>query len=57
MLRGKMLNFTLNTDFISEYFNTNFNPDQLGLQLKFMARGYNFFVIEKGMGKMIFTTN
>ena len=56
MLKGKVLNFNLNTDFIKEYFNTNFNPNQLGLQLKFMARGYNFFVIEKGMGKMIFST-
>jgi len=56
MLKGKVLNFNLNTGFITEYFNTNFNPNQLGLQLKFMARGYNFFVIEKGMGKMIFST-
>jgi len=57
MLKGKVLNFNLNTAFLTEYFDTNFNPNQLGLQLKFMARGYNFLVIEKGMGKMIFATN
>jgi len=57
MLKGKLINFTLNTDFRKEYYNTILNPNHLGLQLKFMARGYNFFVIEKGMGKMIFATN
>jgi hypothetical protein len=57
MLKGKVLNFNLNTLFLAEYFDTNFNPNQLGLQLKFMARGYNFFVVEKGMGKMIFATS
>ena len=57
MLKGKLINFTLNTDFRNEYYNTTLNPNRLGLQLKFMARGYNFFVIEKGMGKMIFATN
>jgi len=57
MLKGKVLNFTLDTDFLAEYFNKTLNPNQLGLQLKFLARGYNFFVVEKGMGKMVFSTN
>jgi hypothetical protein len=57
MFKGKLINFTLDTQFLSEYFDTNFNPSQLGLQLKFLARGYNFLVVEKGMGKMIFSTN
>jgi hypothetical protein len=57
MFKGKLFNFTLNQNFINEYFNTYFNPNQLGLLLKFMARSYNFFVIEKGMGRMIFATS
>ena len=57
MLKGKLLNFTLDNNFLSEYFDTTFNPNQLGLQLKFMARSYNFFVVEKGQAKMIFATN
>jgi hypothetical protein len=57
MFKGKLFNFTLNPNFINEYFNTYFNPNQLGLLLKFMARSYNFFVIEKGMGRMIFATS
>jgi hypothetical protein len=57
MLKGKLLNFTLDNNFLLEYFDTTFNPNQLGLQLKFMARSYNFFVVEKGQAKMIFATN
>ena len=38
MFKGKLINFTLDTQFLSEYFDTNFNPSQLGLQLKFLAR-------------------
>ena len=56
MFKGKLFNFTLDSTFMSEYFNTNFNPKQLGLTLTFMARGYNFFIVEKGMGRMIFST-
>ena len=56
IFKGKLINFVLDPTFMSEYFNTNLNPNQLGLQLKFMARGYNFLVIEKGYGKMIFST-
>ena len=56
MLKGKILNFNLNKAFLAEYFDLQFNPNQLGLQLKFMARGYNFLVVEKGMGKMIFAS-
>lgn len=56
MFKGKLFNFTLNSTFISEYFSTKFNPVQFGLTLTFMARGYNFFIVEKGMGRMIFST-
>jgi hypothetical protein len=56
MFKGKLFNFTVDPKFITEYFSTNFNPNQLGLTLTFMARGYNFFIVEKGMGRMIFST-
>jgi hypothetical protein len=56
MFKGKLFNFTLDSKFMLEYFNTDFNPNQLGLTLTFMARGYNFFIVEKGMGRMIFST-
>jgi len=56
MFKGKLFNFSLNPNFLTEYFNTYFNPNQMGLQLKFMARSYNFLVIEKGMARMIFAS-
>lgn len=56
MFKGKLFNFSLNPNFLAEYFNTYFNPNQLGLKLKFMARSYNFLVIEKGMARMIFAS-
>ena len=56
VFKGKLINFVLDPTFMSEYFNSKLNPSQLGLQLKFMARGYNFLVVEKGYGKMIFST-
>ena len=56
VFKGKLINFILDPTFMSEYFNSKLNPSQLGLQVKFMARGYNFLVVEKGYGKMIFST-
>ena len=56
MFKGKLINFVLDPTFMSEYFDPTLNPSQLGLQVKFMARGYNFLVVEKGYGKMIFST-
>lgn len=56
MLKGKLINFNLNPEFINEYFNTQLNKNLVGLLVKFYARSYNFFVIEKGMGQMIFAS-
>jgi len=56
MYKGKLINFTLNQSFLDEYFDKVSNPKQIGLLLKFYARSHNFFVVEKGMGKMIFST-
>lgn len=57
ILKGKQVSISLDFNFIQEYFNQNINPNELDIQLKFLARSYNFLVIEKGSGKMIFTTN
>ena len=57
MLKGKLINFNLNQSFINEYFNTDLNPNLVGLIIKFFARSYNFFVVEKGYGQMIFSSS
>lgn len=56
MLKGKLINLTMNENFIAEYFKTSLNPNLIGLILKFYARCYNFFVVEKGSGTMIFAS-
>lgn len=59
MLKGKLINFNLNPNFVDEYYdNTStktINPNQLGILLKFYSRSYNFFVVEKGMGQILFS--
>lgn len=57
MFKGKLFNFVLNKNFLAEYFDPTFNPSQFGLTLTFMARSYNFFIVEKGYGRMVFATN
>jgi hypothetical protein len=57
VVKGKLFNFTFNKDFVSQYNDYYINkPTEIGINLSFMARGYNFFIVEKGMGKMIFST-
>jgi hypothetical protein len=59
ILKGKLINFNLNLKFIEEYFdeinNTKINPNKVGIFLKFYSRSYNFFVVEKGMGQILFS--
>ena len=59
ILKGKLINFNLNLKFIEEYFDeindTKINPNNLGILLKFYSRTYNFFVVEKGMGQILFS--
>jgi hypothetical protein len=57
MLKGKQIFINMDSNFLNEYFNNIINPNQLDITLKFLARSYNFLIIEKGQGKMIFTTN
>jgi hypothetical protein len=59
MLKGKLINFNLNSKFVEEYFDeindNKINPNDLGILLKFYSRSYNFFVVEKGMGNILFS--
>jgi hypothetical protein len=55
MFKGKIINFQLNPSFVSEC--SMFDSNNYGLLLKFMARSYNFLIVEKGMATMIFATN
>ena len=58
MLKGKLINFNLNSKFVEEYFDeingNKINQNDLGILLKFYSRSYNFFVVEKGMGQILF---
>ena len=54
--KGKLFNFVLDKKFLAQYFDPTFNPSQFGLILTFMARSYNFFIVEKGYGRMVFAT-
>jgi len=54
--KGKLFNFVLDKTFLAQYFDPTFNPSQFGLTLTFMARSYNFFIVEKGYGRMVFAT-
>ena len=59
ILKGKLINFNLNLKFIEEYFDeindNKINPNELGIFLKFYSRSYNFFIVEKGMGQILFS--
>jgi len=59
ILKGKLINFNLNLKFIEEYFDeindNKINPNDLDIFLKFYSRSYNFFVVEKGMGQILFS--
>ena len=59
IIKSKLFNCNLNPDFIHDYYennNTNnLNPSNTGLTLKFYAKSYNIFVIEKGRAELLFT--
>jgi len=59
MLKGKLINFNLNSKFVEEYFEevngNKINQNELGILLKFYSRSYNFFIVEKGMGQILFS--
>jgi hypothetical protein len=54
IIKEKKFRYEMNGAFLKEYFNSPLNPNQLGLQLKILSMSYNFFVIENGIGRLIF---
>lgn len=57
VLKEKKFRYELNTEFLKEYFNSKLNPNQLGLQLKVLSVSYNFFVVNHGIGRLIFSVS
>lgn len=59
VVRSKIYNCVFNSDFIDSYYNNidanNLNLNSSILTLKFYAKSYNVFVVDKGRGEMIFT--
>lgn len=59
IIKSKLFNCNFNPDFIHEYYensNTNnLNLNHSGITLKFYAKSYNVFVVEKGRAELLFS--
>jgi hypothetical protein len=55
VLKEKKFRYEMNQEFLKEYFTTKLNPNNVGLQLKVMSCSYNFFVVQNGIGRIIFS--
>ena len=53
-LREKKFRYEMNSNFLNEYFTNKLNPNNVGLQLKIMSCSYNFFVVNNGIGRIVF---
>ena len=54
MIKDKKFRYEMNANFLNEYFLSNLNPNQLGLQFKVLSTTYNFFVVHQGIGRLVF---
>jgi len=55
VIKEKKFRYEMNQLFLNEYFSNQLNPNNVGLQLKVMSASYNFFVVQNGLGRLIFT--
>jgi hypothetical protein len=55
IIKEKKIRYELNNNFLLEYVNNGLNPNNLGLQVKVMSVSYNFFIVNHGIGRLIFT--
>jgi hypothetical protein len=55
VIKEKKFRFEMNPNFLNEYFNSKINPNKIGLQLKLLSISYNFFVVQNGLGRIIFS--
>lgn len=57
VLKEKKFRYEMNPLFLKEYFNAPLNPNNVGLQLKILGLSYNFFVVQNGLGRLIFSVS
>lgn len=55
IIKEKKFSYELNLKFLNEYFNSQLNPSNVGLQLKVLSISYNFFIVNLGNGRLIFS--
>jgi hypothetical protein len=55
VIKEKKFRYEMNQLFLDEYFSSQLNPNNVGLQLKVMSVSYNFFVVQNGLGRLIFS--
>jgi hypothetical protein len=54
-IKEKKFRYEMNQAFLNEYFNSKLNPSNIGLQLKIISCSYNFFVVQNGLARIIFS--
>jgi len=59
VIKSKQYNATFNPIFLDNYYNNtnknNLNSNQVNMTLKFIAKSYNIFVVDKGRSELLFT--
>jgi hypothetical protein len=55
VIKEKKFRYEMNQNFLTEYFSSKINPTNVGLQAKILSVSYNFFVVQNGLGRLIFT--
>lgn len=54
IITEKKIRLEMSQAFLKEYFDSQLNPNKLGLQLKMLTLNYNLFVIHQGIGRLVF---
>lgn len=54
VLKEKKFRYEINSKFLNEYFTNKLNPTNVGLELKILSCSYNFFIINNGIGRLVF---
>jgi hypothetical protein len=54
-IREKKIRYELNSLFLNEYFTSQLNSNSVGLQGKLLSVSYNFFVVQNGFARIIFS--
>lgn len=54
LIKNKNINFMLNSDFLTNYYDIDFNTEQLELYLIFITKRFNILNINKGKARLVF---